>query len=107
MTVEKLREAAALIRSRAEVATGASHHWDSNPAHVGVGRVFCGQVLVAKTDETMGGEHANAEHIASWHPAVGIAVADWLEVTATDVGTSSLAFHAALAFANAYLGESA
>lgn len=48
-----------------------------------------------------------AEHIASWHPAVAFAVADWLDVTARDVGTSSLAYHRALAVARAYLGDAA
>jgi hypothetical protein len=33
------------------------------------------------------------------------AVAEWLDVTAADVGSSSLAYHAALAAARAYLGE--
>ena len=47
----------------------------------------------------------DAEHIASWHPAVALAVADWLETTARDVGTSSLAFHAAADAARAYLGR--
>lgn len=34
--------------------------------------------------------------------AFHLAVADWLEVTADDVGTSTLSFHAAIAVARAY-----
>lgn len=83
MSAAELREAAALMRSRAEKATGVTHHWDALPAGVGVARVFCGQVFIAKTDETLGGGGSNAEHIASWHPAVALAVADWLDAEAT------------------------
>lgn len=34
-----------------------------------------------------------------------VAMADWLEVTASDVGSSTLAYKAALAVANAYPRE--
>jgi len=78
VSADLLREAALKMRARAEAATGATRHWTSVPAGVGVSRVFCGQVLIAKTDETLGGSGFNAQHIASWHPAVALAVADWL-----------------------------
>ena len=66
----------------------------------------------------------NAEHIASWHPAVALAVAGWLDTAGADIwahgplcecGTSCDACddnpwephaRAALAVARAYLGES-
>jgi len=79
VSADLLREAALKMRARAEAATGATRHWTSVPAGVGVSRVFCGQVLIAKTDETLGGSGFNAQHIASWHPAVALAVADLLE----------------------------
>ena len=51
----------------------------------------------------------NPGHIASWHPAVALAVADWLDLMARAmVGTSygALPFEdAAVAVARAYLGE--
>jgi hypothetical protein len=51
----------------------------------------------------------DAEHIASWHPAVALAVADWLDDMARlsadgDSGGPLVARHA-LAVATAYLGE--
>ena len=50
---------------------------------------------------------ADATHIASWPPLVTEPVADLLDTIARDVGTSSLAYHAAAAVVRAYLGESA
>ena len=51
-------------------------------------------------------------HIASWHPAVALAVADWLEVTAENVARASLYARGidcekALTVARAYLGGQA
>lgn len=61
----------------------------------------------------------DAPHIASWHPAVALAVADWLDAEATKVtewrqsqpgkpdihySTGKVSKHA-LAVARAYLGE--
>jgi hypothetical protein len=59
------------------------------------------------------GNEANAEHIASWHPAVALAVADWLESTANDVehvhdpiyNLTSTTVARALKAARAYLGS--
>ena len=80
-----MREAAALMRARAEAATPGT--WWIAP---------------------------NAEHMASWHPAVTLAVADWLDATAREfdaLGDPDLAAHpkvgrrtAALATGTAYLG---
>jgi hypothetical protein len=51
-------------------------------------------------------DRANAEHIASWPPAVAVAVADWLDAEADAVeGLASSLSDYALAVARAYLGE--
>ena len=84
MSSDILRRAAALMRGRAEAATPSPwrlnadercvrHPWDDSPDS--------GWIL---WDDSM--EHSedlsDGEHIASWHPAVGLAVADWLDATA-------------------------
>jgi hypothetical protein len=79
MSAARLRAVAADMREKAQAATGATHYWDPVPAGAGVARVFCGQVLIAKTDETLGGSGSNAAHIAAWHPAVALAVANLLD----------------------------
>lgn len=77
MSGESLRAAAALMRERAEAATGGP--WvkrrDSTGEHVYTAgeRHFVADVY---TREDM-------RHIASWHPAVALAVADWLDDIAT------------------------
>lgn len=50
---------------------------------------------------------AQRAHVASWHPAVAFAVADWLEATATAVQSAGWedASRRALAVARVYLGE--
>jgi hypothetical protein len=54
---------------------------------------------------------ADAEHIASWHPAVALAVAYWLDGYATEIDERPLhapdcrACRPAVAVARAYLGE--
>jgi len=105
VSAETLRRAASLMRERAEAATPGP--WrvvaDSDTGET--------SVLGGPYDRYLADVHewstgiGNPAHIASWHPAVALAVADWLEVTARDVGTSTLAFHAALAVARAHLGE--
>jgi hypothetical protein len=76
MSAEMLREAAALMRSRAANAPPFR------------GRLFDGAYQIIDTDDlevlatvTHGGPEW--DHIASWHPAVALAVADWLDDTAT------------------------
>jgi hypothetical protein len=79
-TSEVLRRAAGLMRERAEAATPGPwrdftygdrmmHYVDAGP----------NTNLVASGAF---GENADAAHIASWHPAVALAVADWLEEAA-------------------------
>ena len=86
MSAETLRRAAAKMRERAEAATpgpwsivpGASNVWrfpdEGTPTLVvnGVG----GNVPARSRREA---RMTDAEHIASWHPAVALAVADWLD----------------------------
>ena len=120
MSGETLRQAAALMRERAEAEPARG--WmkvDFNEGNGFPPRPLWGVSNDAYFNppadedepwlavEVMTGTEATAEHIASWHPAVALAVADWLDVTAGDVGTSTLAYHAALTVARAYLGESA
>lgn len=106
MTAETLRSAAAKIRERAEAATpgpwfvpGADDEYVGPADVVGDGEPGDRYIIC---------EHAgvDAEHIASWHPAVALAVADWLEHEAGYVGEGlecdGTTAHA-LAVARAYL----
>lgn len=131
MTAETLRRAAALMRERAEAATpgpwsAADEHellgGDAEPAWC-VSRMRPGYESMSPTEGYMydlaetsiNGRHQefdgpNAEHIASWHPAVALAVADWLDAVAwqhefggNDGGL--VLRHAALTVAETYLGE--
>lgn len=47
----------------------------------------------------------DAEHVASWHPVVALAVADWLDATAAAVAAGSWPPGGALAVARAYLAD--
>lgn len=105
MSAERLREAAALMRSRAEAATSGaqwtgSHYWieDYDPSDPS------GQTSMQRL---IGGMDApDSDHYSSWHPAVALAVADWLDRTADildrtcDCNWPNEPF----AVANAYLG---
>lgn len=66
-----LRRAAALIRERAEAARTSipevCPEWHSKEALMAHGKT-----------------EGDAEHIASWHPAVALAVADWLDREAVE-----------------------
>lgn len=109
MSVETLRRAASLMRERAEasaVYAQVEGWWQPE----GIRDVMLG------FDDSIIGADEDAEHIASWHPAVALAVADWLDATAAEndsppdsalgflnfIGADALA---ALAAARAYLGE--
>lgn len=81
---ETLRKAASLMRERAEAATPGpwrtsharqTHVWaDRDPAGFDAFHVaHCCDALGRDADA------GDAEHIASWHPDVALAVADWLE----------------------------
>ena len=87
-----LRRAAALMRERAEAATpgpwvrsGSSIETDHecSPSHDcwPVGDTYSGMKPDGST-YPRDLNRADAEHIASWHPAVALAVADWLDAEA-------------------------
>jgi hypothetical protein len=125
MTAEVLREAAALMRERAEAATpgpwsAADEHGllgpDASPAWC-VSNMRPGFESMSPTEGYIGDvaetslgfpeqrDQHNAEHIASWHPAVALAVADWLDDEAFMHDNGRPMSSAALATATAYLGE--
>lgn len=101
MSADLLRRAAALMRERAEAATAGPWVAAGNVVE-GVGTVTFDKHMLSN----------DAEHIASWHPAVALAVADWLGRTADieddnhdALGWSPLDISAELAVARAYLGD--
>jgi hypothetical protein len=96
MSADLLREAAGSMRKRAEAVEG----WYSPEA------------WATTAPFNLPIDRADAEHIASWHPAVAIAVADLLDRVADKwvavSGGSRPVFDdevAALAVARAYLGR--
>lgn len=101
MSAEVLREAARLMRERAAGATAFTDAKTGSPLAwiQGLdGWVFdhgAAQIACAMTSE-------NSEHIASWHPAVALAVADWLDAV-SEFNPSPTS--PALAVARAYLGS--
>ena len=96
MSAETLRLAASLMRERAENAARELGEPATDPlTWRGIGTGYREPIK---------------EHIASWHPAVALAVADGLEETAKTFGTPGHRWwhpseSAALAVARAYLGE--
>lgn len=87
MNADDLRAVAAEIRHRADAATTGdgptlSRFWFAHHEHTfGAGHyevIACdeGSFIVEHTTKQA------AEHIAAWHPAVALAVADWLNETA-------------------------
>lgn len=88
MSAETLRRAAELIRARAEAATGdiwGWRHFGDDPESM------CRVVYYPPrpsvdwrviADDIWGPD--DAAHIASWHPAVALAVAEWLDIMAED-----------------------
>ena len=99
---ETLRQAATLMRQRA--AANTDQPWKAAP-HSRTRRcmtVQSGSLFLAYYVQPQA-----AEHIASWHPAVALAVADWLDLVARilDDGFSPNAeTSAALRVARTYLG---
>lgn len=83
MSADLLREAAALMRERAEKASRGPWRHESNlgkvPAsvvHAAPGAIRGKDRDLPVTADTFGRDGA---HIASWHPAVALAVADLLD----------------------------
>jgi hypothetical protein len=114
MSAETLRRAAAQMRERAEAATPGP--WESlalgsegyavlAEPPTDSGRRF--RIRVSRNGwEDWEVDKGNAEHIAGMHPAVALAVADWLDRAADDHDeTPCPAIDAAHAVARSYLGE--
>lgn len=110
MSAELLREAAALMRERAEAAEWQSHRWATGPDEMhGPSRML---VHPYDSDSVVAFTSADeAPHIASWHPTVALAVADWLDAVTDDQNADfdliNSEGYSALTVARAYLGESA
>lgn len=118
MNNDTLRRAAAAMRERAEAATQGP--WRQQPIE-GPGRPRAdvrglpenttydhrGDAVATAEDSSFGAcLTTDAEHIASWHPAVALAVADWLDEAADEAesfGHSDAPAPHAIAVANAYL----
>lgn len=119
MSSEELRQAAALMRERAEAATPGPWEvlWNavayvdtvadpSDPT---------GQTPMQHPEKIADANQVDRAHIASWHPAVALAVADWLEAEAQahfHIGDEVRSVYdqpnmggPALAVARAYLGS--
>ena len=117
MSADLLREAAALMRSRAKTATEGP--WSLTfipesavPSQHAVDRhyvmgCFDGNARNPAGPAAMCEYEPDAEHIAGMHPAVALAVADWLDATAGELdqyGWDGLPSNAtAVAVARAYL----
>lgn len=119
MSAGLLRRAAALMRERADAAIPPP--WLAE----GVGGIRMDgqrdgyQVMsppnrIARCQYGNWNGRENAEHIASWHPAVALAVADWLDNEAlvwdrvgpsAGVAATAPAYALPVAVASAYLGE--
>ena len=98
------------MRRRAEAATPGPWERDGHAIHAdreewdrGGGKQAIARMFMPHRAPRM---DANAEHIASWHPAVALAVADWLEQVAEDGPflTAQVKDKAATV-ASAYMGE--
>ena len=116
MSAQELRDAAALMRKRVRAATGSP--WIAFSARRGsdyIHGVTTDLDVDYGADVFVGCSQPDAIHIASWHPAVALAVADWLDATAREfdaLGDPDLSAHpqdgrrtAALAVARTYLGS--
>jgi len=121
MSAETLRRAASLMRER--VADATPGPWLAFRANKGLHAVYGVTTDTAtdyESDVSVGIKVEDAEHIASWHPAVALAVANWLEDAAENLEMQApggdlrknwdmrvhIAGDRALAVACAYLGDS-
>jgi hypothetical protein len=104
--VETLREAARLMRERAQAAQAIADVIGDWWSDEGLRDAFA--AVTGDVDVPMTGAAEDAAHIASWHPAVALAVADWLDLVAdglTELDVRTLPGDRALAVARAYLGS--
>ena len=105
MTADRLRQAARVLRERAEAATPGpwlTHDEDGDPY---IAPPATGALLI--TAHPLEVARANAAYIATMHPGVGLALADWLEAQAdlSERGyTQDPRYLAALALADLILG---
>lgn len=97
MSAAVLREAAALMRSRAEAAMESP--WRA--------RLFNGEgQVVDSEDEILAvGDYEDMVHIASWHPAVALKVADLLDLLSELVDDYPSDLEPAVDLARTYLGS--
>jgi hypothetical protein len=99
MSRDLLRRAAAKMRERAEAAIE-----DSEGARVWAYDPKAYEVHTVEDRHIASGfaAHPDGEHIASWHPVVALAIADWLDAEdAHQFGPTEQAINVA----RAYLGE--
>jgi len=112
MSADILNRAARLMRERAVAATAPRHPWALDEDDTAV-RARRGAGPTVATTIPLGYEErrANAEHIASWHPGVALAFADYLDWMAgqAEIDPSILdgltSGRLLVAAALAYLGE--
>jgi hypothetical protein len=122
MSAETLRRAARLMRERAEAARPSPWQVDAEWWHdddelggmdstnlVTAGGERKPVAVTAPRDlNDQHNRNADMAHVASWHPAVALAVADWLDSVALaerdEVNGADI--HNALTVARDYLGES-
>lgn len=118
MSAETLRRAAALMRARAEKASpgryGFTSKW-TTPTTMLTRITQAGRAVAEARGP--GDSLYDLHHLSYWHPAVALAVADWLDAQADDLDSFvdgqegwvtdkwKAANTAALAVAAAYLGE--
>lgn len=118
MSAETLRRAAALMRERAEAATPGpwrvgSEGSEGSRVNPRTGDKREDSRWIASVNGRVQPEDGrNAEHIASWHPVVALAVADWLDAVAAIIEEHGGFFDiegmgdaSTLAVARTYLGE--
>lgn len=109
--VEELRAAATLMRERAR-GTAEPAPWFAMRSGA-VASITESSKIAFTVAETSKGAGTTADHIASWHPGVALAVADWLdgiaskEAARVSCGTRYpvTGIDEALTVARAYLGE--
>lgn len=82
MSADILRRAAALMRERAGAATQGAWRFETAPNGFSP-MVIGGGMAVADTFDKP--HLSDAKHIASWHPTVALAVADWLDTAGADI----------------------
>lgn len=103
-----LRAAAELIRARADAVSVTA----PSPWIVHATGIFTDDEELIETISNANSQapwrdaQAQRAHVASWHPAVAYAVADWLESIATEFPLQPIdSIRKALAVARVYLGE--